>query len=215
MLVHGDRAPDSRTTVCSVSTRTTNSPMASGRRSGRALGGSPTDVQSHRLDVVSGEDCHPAGDGLRRPEPLLCRGSSTSSARHAAYARAALMSSGSRYGYAARMSAAVFPAASSPTMVPAVIRNPRMHGRPPITWGSCVILKRASMGEGYHGTRGVAPSRKDRVVARTVPRGIPGVPGSARTGRLTGSSTARPPPPAPDRARSSRRAAARPCGASR
>jgi hypothetical protein len=62
------------------------------------------------------------------------------------------MSSGSRYGYAARMSAAVFPAASSPTMVPTVIRNSRTHGRPPITWGSCVILASASTSEDYHET---------------------------------------------------------------
>src|SRR6201988_1997218 len=100
----------------------------------------------HRLDAMSGEDGRPRGRQVHVDQNLHCpRGSSTSSARHAAYASAALMSSGSRYGYAAKMSAAVFPAASSPTMVPAVIRNPRMHGRPPITRGSCVILERASI----------------------------------------------------------------------
>src|SRR5260370_10430560 len=100
----------------------------------------------YRLDVVSGEDGRPRGRQVHVDENLHCaRGGSTSSARHAAYASAALMSAGSRYADAARLSAAVFPAASSPTMVPPLIPNPPMHGRPPITWGSCVIRARASI----------------------------------------------------------------------
>src|SRR5438093_10179094 len=49
------------------------------------------------------------------------------------------MSRASRYGYAARISSAVWPLASNPINVPTVTRSPRMQGFPPITAGSCVI----------------------------------------------------------------------------
>ena len=67
------------------------------------------------------------------------KGASISSARQDAYCSASVMSSGSRYGYSSRIFSREYPAATSPTSVPAVTRMPLMHGRPPITAGSNVI----------------------------------------------------------------------------
>ncbi len=68
------------------------------------------------------------------------KGTWISSARHAAYVKASVMSSGSRYGYSARIFSRVYPAATRPTSVPTVTRMPLMHGRPPMTVASNVIL---------------------------------------------------------------------------
>ena len=64
---------------------------------------------------------------------------SISSTRHAAYESAARMSSCSKYGYAASISASLWPEANSPEIAPTVTRNPRMQGLPPITAGSFVM----------------------------------------------------------------------------
>src|SRR2546426_8643794 len=49
------------------------------------------------------------------------------------------MSSGSRSGYARRISSWVIPSATIPTTVATGIRSPRMHGTPPICFASIVM----------------------------------------------------------------------------
>src|SRR5438034_11314730 len=49
------------------------------------------------------------------------------------------MSSGSRSGYARRISSWVIPSATIPTTVATGIRSPRMHGTPPICFASTVM----------------------------------------------------------------------------
>ena len=86
-----------------------------------------------RRDVLVKEEFHPGGieTSLR--------------SRAAANARAARMSSGSRSGRSARISASVIPEARYSRTSCTVIRSPRMHGFPPLLPGSSVMRSKWSM----------------------------------------------------------------------
>jgi hypothetical protein len=76
------------------------------------------------------------------------------SAWRAAYASAALISSGSRYGKSRRISSCETPSASMPRMSATRIRRPRTHGRPPHLSGSTVMRSNNSIASEYFSKTG-------------------------------------------------------------
>jgi hypothetical protein len=93
-----------------------------------------------RVEASQRQEADPLRSQIHVNQELhFASGTSNSSERHAAYAKASETSSDSRYGYNRSTSSRVCPEASKPTIVPTVTRIPRMQGRPPITSGSAVM----------------------------------------------------------------------------
>src|SRR5262249_47024816 len=76
----------------------------------------------------------------QEPHSPAASGNVRSRTASAAKRSASRMSSGSRSGYAARMSWADCPSATNATMVATGMRSPRRHGTPPI-WRGLVVTR--------------------------------------------------------------------------
>ena len=130
-----------------------------GRQRGIGSPMGPDGAPVDGMEAMTSEELDPGRGEVHVQKQLHGRGSSDSSVRHAAYVSAARTSSGSKYGYAIRISCSEWPAASRPKTVPTVTRIPRMQGRPPMTRGSCVMRRSSSMRAAYPRLRCSATER--------------------------------------------------------